>query len=557
MPTNSPLTVRGRLGIYTPATVALAIGAGLSMMAVQSPSRGSWATVAGLLGLVFSVVLCAYLVHAGRRAQRFEELVEESAAAQRAADAASLALHASEARLSSVLESVPEVVWSMELPTHRVTYVSPGVLAIHGLQPEAILANPALWFDCVHPDDRAMVRAALVGIGKHERTTTEYRVLRADGTERWVRDRAVLIHDESGAPERIDGIMSDATDEIGAVLALEQSERRYRLLVENASVCIKEIDVDGCILSMNPAGLKMLSVQNEGQVRHARFVDFIDEVDRSTVRRALDGALAGTSTAFEFGMQVRGDQRHYSSTVIPVRDDDGTIERLMGVTRDTTDQVQAEERKAALRHELDHRVKNTLGMVLALADQAMVRSPSVQTFHENFRGRLLALARNHETLAASNWRGVEVVDTLRTTFAPFDSSRFTLDGPDLRVPARVSGPLSLALHELTTNAAKYGALSEPDGRVSIHWKCEAEQLAIYWRESTRVPVEAPRRFGMGLTLVRGLIEHELGGSVHVDFRKKGLHAVLVLSTGETADPEPPEEVSDRSRLAARLPAAGA
>jgi two-component sensor histidine kinase len=200
---------------------------------------------------------------------------------------------------------------------------------------------------------------------------------------------------------------------------------------------------------------------------------------------------------------------------------------------------QDEQRRRRMMDELNHRVKNNLAAVLSLVDLTNTSSSSREEFVDRFCGRIRSLAVANEALAATNWRGVHLDELLRVTLepcAPGDASRISLEGPPVVLPARASGPVSMCVHELGTNAMRHGALSRADGRVSVRWRIEeADTLVLDWSERHDASVRAPERRGMGLGLIEGFIEHELRGSVAFGFETPGLVCTMRLPLAELAE----------------------
>ena len=164
------------------------------------------------------------------------------------------------------------------------------------------------------------------------------------------------------------------------------------------------------------------------------------------------------------------DVRTFQHNYEPVRSEDGTVVGVSAFVQDVTEQVRVEQHRTNMVHELDHRVKNTLATVLALCKQTIATSRSLEDFQQAYTARLQAMARTHEALASEHWRGVSLSEVLRITFEPYRQSsreRVTTESDDLLLPARVTTPLSLALNELATNAAKHGALATETGRVEV------------------------------------------------------------------------------------------
>ena len=189
-----------------------------------------------------------------------------------------------------------------------------------------------------------------------------------------------------------------------------------------------------------------------------------------------------------------------------------------------------QERQTMMLHELNHRVRNTLATVQSLARQSRRGDPA----DERLEGRILSLSKTHDLLSRDDWSGASLGTVLENELAPFregQEDRFRLDGSDIDLSPRYVLALGMTVHELTTNAAKYGALSAENGRVDIAWRVVAGEsgtarLALEWRESGGPPVAEPRRRGYGTRLITGGITHELGGMVRLSFEPEGLYCTL-------------------------------
>jgi PAS domain S-box-containing protein len=189
---------------------------------------------------------------------------------------------------------------------------------------------------------------------------------------------------------------------------------------------------------------------------------------------------------------------------------------------DVTDRVLAERQQKLLLDELNHRVKNTLATVQAIAHQTLRSSPEPAEFREAFESRLMALAATHDLLTATNWRGATLRDLLLAELRPFSHDKYQLSGPEVDLTPAETLALGLVLHELATNAAKYGALSAPGGCVRIFWSRFEGRLDIEWREQDGPEVSPPTRRGFGSRLIERSLREQLGGSARLDFAPSGL-----------------------------------
>jgi PAS domain S-box-containing protein len=193
---------------------------------------------------------------------------------------------------------------------------------------------------------------------------------------------------------------------------------------------------------------------------------------------------------------------------------------------DIEERKHAVERQKRMMNELDHRVKNNLAAVLALADQTLSTSSSLEEFRQAFHGRIYALARTHEALARRQWDGVAISEVVRLVVEPFGGSisdRILIGGDEIVLPARSASALGLVTHELATNAAKHGALSSPEGSVRIDWcRSDEDQLRFSWTEKDGPRIDMPGSAGFGMGLIRGLVEGDMSGRLEIDFKPHGL-----------------------------------
>jgi len=205
---------------------------------------------------------------------------------------------------------------------------------------------------------------------------------------------------------------------------------------------------------------------------------------------------------------------------------DGRVTKTLSAALDIDERKRAEERRTLLINELNHRVKNTLASVQSIARQTLGSGRSPEEIADIFTGRLIALAGAHDVLTRENWAGAGLRDIVDAALSPFDEGRVTRSGPDARIDARTALALSMALHELATNASKYGALSGADGRVDLQWRISDDDalpvLDLVWREHDGPPVVAPLRRGFGSRLLTQGMKGELSGEAHLDFRPDGV-----------------------------------
>ena len=213
----------------------------------------------------------------------------------------------------------------------------------------------------------------------------------------------------------------------------------------------------------------------------------------------------------------------------------GGVRRMAGVSLDVTERKRAEERQRLLLNELNHRVKNTLATVQSIATQTLRNTQDTKTFRDSFEARLLALSQTHNLLTEQNWESAslrEIVDAELEAFAgrerlDFDYAR------DLRLNPKATVAIGMAVHELATNAAKYGALSTPEGRVTVAWSVDPPQaptrLLLTWTERDGPSVTPPTRRGFGARLLERGLAGELSGVVRLAYDQSGLVCAMTLT----------------------------
>ncbi|MHC4428120.1 MAG: sensor histidine kinase [Planctomycetota bacterium] len=316
--------------------------------------------------------------------------------------------------------------------------------------------------------------------------------------------------------------------------AVQAGERRFQALVENAPVCICEIDLDGRLVSMNRVGVRMAGAQDAAEIAGKSFLECVAGHDRTRVSAQLERAYGGEAVELEFNSHESLGLRILSMSLTPLTDNDGRVVRLMGVTQDITERREAEQRRALMVQELDHRVKNNLATVLSIAHQTAEGSTTLEDFEDSFNGRIRSMAVAHEMLAQSSWQSVELFEMLTRLLKPYrreNRNRIVLTGPVLSIPARVAAPLCMVLHELAVNAAKHGALSNTEGQVTLTWTREVDDegreiLDGRWVESGGPPVAPPARKGRGTNLIERMIGYQLHGRASLSFDPGGVECRL-------------------------------
>jgi PAS domain S-box-containing protein len=249
-----------------------------------------------------------------------------------------------------------------------------------------------------------------------------------------------------------------------------------------------------------------------------------------------------------------GEQRWCVGTAAATTDSSGRFVRLSGVTVDITDRKRAEERQSLLTREVDHRAKNAL--TLAQSIVRLTRADDVKTYVDAVEGRINALARVHTILSLSSWQGAEIGRLVAEEVAPYSAGgQIRSAGSEVQLQPATAQTLALALHELVTNSAKYGALSTLSGQLSIAWNAENDMLALTWIETGGPRVRVPTSRGFGTRSLIASVESQLGGSALFDWRAEGLVCRLSVPLAkEGAQRQPTRHQSSAADGSASEPA---
>jgi PAS domain S-box-containing protein len=274
------------------------------------------------------------------------------------------------------------------------------------------------------------------------------------------------------------------------------------------------------IFGVDPATFE-LSVDNVRALIHPE--------DWKHLQNAIKPAAPNTpSFQSEFRVcRPNGELRWCIGTAVASVDATDNVVRISGVTVDITDRKEAEERQALLAREVDHRARNALALVQSIV--RLTRADNIKSYITAVDGRIGALARAHTLLAQSRWQGADLARLVNEELAPFRTDgpeRITIAGPDVSLEPRTAQTIALALHELATNAAKYGALSVQSGQVAVNWDLQPHGLLLGWTESGGPPTQPPAAPGFGIRLISASIERQLAGEAVFHWRAEGLHCTL-------------------------------
>uniref|UniRef100_B0SVM4 histidine kinase n=1 Tax=Caulobacter sp. (strain K31) TaxID=366602 RepID=B0SVM4_CAUSK len=455
------------------------------------------------------------------------------------------ALEATEADLRIAIEAAGLGRWDNN-PATGQRYWDQRTREIFGLPLEGTAASPEIVARLIHPDDLGRFQEAVrEAIDPADPTADhvfnqEYRIFRGtDGALRWIEafGRAFFRDDQC---VRFVGVVSDVTERKQADADRELREATMALALDAGDVGTWDFDVTRRDLRWSERALGMFGMSPGQDLGLDDFYAALHPDDREATRTALVAAMTpGLSPDIDVEFRTIGLERWILAKGRGFFDEAGQPVRVVGATVDITERKKAELHLRLLVNELNHRVKNSLATIQAIAAQTFHAARSLPQAQEAFSARIVALAEAHDLLTRENWEGADLTDLLTRLEILHggppqgEIRRFMFSGPSVRLSPRMALSLSMALHELATNAVKYGALSVPTGQVRIVWSVAPGPiqpfLTLTWTETGGPPVSPPHRRGFGSRLIERGLASELSGEAHIDFRPSGV--VCRISAG--------------------------
>ncbi|SFS11600.1 PAS domain S-box protein [Sphingomonas jatrophae] len=456
---------------------------------------------------------------------------------------AEAAVRESDERLRQFGEASQDVLWIRDAETLQWTYLTPAFEAIYGVGRDEALAgnNYRSWLELIVPEDRRHAQAAIERIRQGEHVTFDYRIRRpTDGAIRWLRNTDFPIADATGKVALVGGVGHDLTE-------LREAELRLQSLMEGIPQLVWRA-VDGGQWTWASPQWTAYTGQSEPDSHGFGWLDPVHPDDRGSVKDIWSKAVERGS--FEADYRIcrsdDGQYRWFQTRATPVRDDTGRVVEWLGTSTDIDDLRELQERQKVLVAELQHRTRNLMGVVRSMSDKTARASADLPDFRGRFRDRLEALARVQGLLSRMNDHDRVTFDELiQTELSAMDGSadRVTLSGPNgVRLRSSTVQTLALALHELATNALKYGALGQSSGRLSITWSLEHEGdggkpwLHIDWRErgvDMLPPGSAPRGTGQGRELIEQALPYQLKAKTSYTLGPDGVHCTISIPVSAT------------------------
>jgi PAS domain S-box-containing protein len=454
-------------------------------------------------------------------------------------------------QFTTLVEHMPDIVARFDRNL-RYLYISPPVEAITGVRHEDYIGKPRTnkGVSAEYAALREELSRKVFETG--EKQILEFPIDTASGTRR-LEMRLLPEFAPDGSVESLMTLTRDVTERAQAEAALRASEERFRTLFELGPVAVYSCDKAGVIQEFNRRAVELWGREpargdtEEQFCRSLRMLrpDGTDlSHDKSPMAEVLSGAVPFIDNA-EFELErADGSLATVIAAIRPLKNEQGEITGAISCFYDITDRKRAEEVQRLLLGELNHRVKNTLATIQAIAQQTLRRTSSSEQFVASFSGRIQALARAHTLLTNTTWRGADLRDLIRdqVLLGPIDESRLTAWGPSIMLGSEMALHVALVLHELATNSCKYGALSGAEGQVTVSWTVRGGELQLRWLERGGPPVNVTARRGFGSMMIeQSARAHQ--GSAEILCEREGVSWTITLplqaAVTDASTPLPP------------------
>lgn len=430
-------------------------------------------------------------------------------------------------------------LWEWDLTTNLFEF-SEQALKIFGWEGSADPVTFERMERAMHPDDIVEVRrksAAALDPKVRSSETYQFRIVHPDGSVRWVHARGEAIFEERPKPKavRYIGTFRDVTASVQQEQSLEQAADRLRLAMNAAGLAVWELDVTTGQVVPSPELNKLFGFPSDAAPMladfHSRYAP------GETERIATLGAEAEARGDDEIRLEVKhllpgGEERWLLVLARKAIGMDGR-DKVMGVAMDVTETKANEKRLAIVAKELQHRVKNTLSVVQTLAKQTFRQGRDIGEAKHVFEQRIQSLARTTDLLTQNAATGAALCNIVQDALFSFrggERDPFQISGPSVTLPPKLAVAMGMALHELATNATKYGALSG-DGYVYLSWEMAGETLRLTWRELDGPPVSPPANQGFGTRLLSGALFTTAEGDVSLQYPASGLVCQMSINLG--------------------------
>jgi PAS domain S-box-containing protein len=442
--------------------------------------------------------------------------------------------HADAARFGDVADALGlgiayQIVVPADGTARRFTYVSPNCEALTGVPADAAMADPRRLYELIAPEHReTFAHAEAEALARRGRFEIEVRMLGPDGAPAWRRIASAprILPDGTAV---WDGLISDVGQARQTAEILAAQRQHLEVAVEATGLGFWQLDLRTNALTWSERNKAIFGLPPEAPVSIEMYLSMIhpDDIDRCReIYRAARAGPEGADFAMEYRAVAPNGQLRWMLTRGRVVCDDAGPAMVVGTTLDNTERREAEERRSLVIGELAHRAKNGLQVMAAIVTETGRNAETLEGFQDLLLARIDAMAQANDLVTASGGRPVSLSQVAERALTPFGLGRFEMEPriADVTVRGDVAGGLALLLHEMATNAVKYGALSLPEGRVSL--KAEGAgpgMAALHWREEGGPEVKPSNRQGFGSRLLQAALRQQ-GGKVEPAFDPDGFKA---------------------------------
>jgi PAS domain S-box-containing protein len=435
--------------------------------------------------------------------------------------------------VKALLDAVPSPLFAKDREG-RYLLANRETLAVIGLPWEQVQGRTDA--DWAPADQGALIRAVDLRVMEEGRTLeSEEPYYHDEAGERLYLTRKTPLRDSLGAVIGVAGSAVEITHRVRAEREIRSSETQLRRVLDQLFSFVGVLTVDGRLLTANRAPLELAGVTLQDvqglPFWEASWWSYSAEA-QARVRASVEAAARGETVRFDVPVRFSGDRLLMTDfQIAPLRDDNGEIVQLIPSGFLIEDRVQAERARELLIGELNHRIKNLYAVANGILGRSARSADSIESLVATVSSRLSAMARAHDLVspAAHDAPATLSLDALlQTVLEPHATSPRNLarEGKDVQVKPHAVTPLAMVLHEMATNAAKYGALRNPEGCVSLNWAVGGDGLTLDWRETGGPPVRGVGQQGFGSLLIRSAIGSQLGGEVQFEWPDTGCRAMF-------------------------------
>jgi PAS domain S-box-containing protein len=429
-----------------------------------------------------------------------------------------------------LVNALPAAVYTTDA-AGRITYFNQAAADLWGCCPELDQSEWCGSWKLYWPDGRPLPhdQCPMAVAVKEKRPVRGVEAIaeRPDGTRVPFIPYPTPIFDDAGEFIGAVNLLVDITDRKHA----EEATQRLAAIVESSDDAIVSKNLDGIITSWNRGAERIFGYLAEEII--GRPIKTLIPLELHTEEDSIIERIR-RGERIEHYETVRqrkyGGQIEVSLTVSPLKDSRGKVIGASKIARDISERKRAEMQLATLGREAEHRTKNVLATVQATVH--LTNASTVEDFKHSIGGRIQSLANVHSLFVESRWTGAELKTLVARELAPYlaDGERRThINGPKVILETNAAQAMAIAVHELATNAAKYGALSQQEGRIDVAWALQGGNLVLRWTESGGPPVEPPKRRGFGTRVLDNILTGQLGGEVRFDWRPSGLDCEITVA----------------------------